>query len=81
MQCEGCSEQCVVCSAVCKNVQDPENDVQVQDTVLTRWAGRELVAVGGEQVVVTISRGNSYIRKRLPLGPYSRNMPRALWWP
>ena len=25
-------------------------------------------------------RGTSLIRKRLPLGPYSRPMPRALWW-
>ena len=25
-------------------------------------------------------RGTSPIRKRLPLGPYSRHMPRALWW-
>ena len=26
-------------------------------------------------------RGTSLIRKRAPLGPYSRTMPRALWWP
>jgi len=25
-------------------------------------------------------RGASLIRNRLPLGPYSRHMPRALWW-
>ena len=25
-------------------------------------------------------RGTSRIRNRAPLGPYSRNMPRALWW-
>ena len=25
-------------------------------------------------------RGTSPIRKRLPPGPYSRPMPRALWW-
>jgi len=25
-------------------------------------------------------RGTSLIRKRLLLGPYSRHMPRALWW-
>ena len=24
-------------------------------------------------------RGTSFIRKRLPLGPYSKTMPRALW--
>ena len=26
-------------------------------------------------------RGTSLIRNRVPLGPYSRTMPRALWWP
>ena len=26
-------------------------------------------------------RGTSLIRSRLPLGPYSRTMPRALWGP
>ena len=26
-------------------------------------------------------RGTSLIRNRAPLGPYSRNMSRALWWP
>ena len=25
--------------------------------------------------------GTSLIRNRRPLGPYSRTMPRALWWP
>jgi hypothetical protein len=25
-------------------------------------------------------RGSSLIRNSLPLGPYSRTMPRALWW-
>ena len=25
-------------------------------------------------------RGTSLIRNSAPLGPYSRNMPRALWW-
>jgi len=25
-------------------------------------------------------RSTSLIRKRLPLGPYGRPMPRALWW-
>ena len=25
-------------------------------------------------------RGTSLIRNCAPLGPYSRNMPRALWW-
>ena len=25
-------------------------------------------------------RGNSLVRKRRPLGPYSRPMPRTLWW-
>jgi hypothetical protein len=26
-------------------------------------------------------RGTSIIRNSTPLGPYNRNMPRALWWP
>ena len=25
-------------------------------------------------------RGTSIIRNSAPLGPYSRNMPKALWW-
>jgi len=25
-------------------------------------------------------RGTSLTRERIPLGPYSRHMPRALWW-
>ena len=25
-------------------------------------------------------RGTSLIRNRLPLGPYTGHMPRALWW-
>jgi hypothetical protein len=25
-------------------------------------------------------RGNSLIRNIAPIGPYSRTMPRALWW-
>ena len=29
---------------------------------------------------VMVYRGTSLIRKRLSLGPYSRPMPRALWW-
>ena len=27
-----------------------------------------------------VYRGTSLIRNSAPLGPYSRNMPRALWW-
>ena len=27
-----------------------------------------------------VYRGTSLIRNRPPLGPYSRTMPRALWW-
>ena len=30
--------------------------------------------------VFRVYRGTLLIRKRLPLGPYSRTMPRALWW-
>ena len=29
---------------------------------------------------VNVYRGPSLIRNSTPLGPYSRNMPRALWW-
>ena len=32
------------------------------------------------QPLVPLYRGTSRIRKRNPLGPYSRPMPRALWW-
>ena len=28
----------------------------------------------------TCYRGTSLMRDRLPLAPYSRPMPRALWW-
>ena len=27
-----------------------------------------------------INRGTSLIRNRHPVGPYSRTMPRLLWW-
>ena len=41
---------------------------------------------GGGGVAATIARishyrGTSLIRKRLPLGPYTRTMPRDMWWP
>ena len=29
---------------------------------------------------LTDYRGTSLIRNSAPLGPYSRSMPRALWW-
>ena len=29
---------------------------------------------------ISLYRGTSLIRKRPPLGPYNRAMPRALWW-
>jgi len=35
------------------------------------------VSVSG---VGLVYRGTSLIRNSAPLGPYSRNMPRALWW-
>ena len=36
---------------------------------------------GDVQVSIpTTHKGTSIIRNRLPLGPYSRPMPRALWW-
>ena len=39
--------------------------------------------VGGRRRVSSVSseyRGTSLARKRTPLGPYSRTMPRLLWW-
>ena len=30
--------------------------------------------------VMVCARGVPYIRNSAPLGPYSRNIPRALWW-
>ena len=30
---------------------------------------------------MSLARGTSLIRNSAPLGPYSRTMPRALWWP
>ena len=32
------------------------------------------------RVLVREYRGTSLIRNSVPLGPYSRNVPRALWW-
>jgi len=29
---------------------------------------------------MSVYRGTSLIRNSAPLGPYSRTMPRALWW-
>ena len=31
-------------------------------------------------VAFGVYRGTSLIRNRRPLGPYSRTMPRAIWW-
>jgi len=31
-------------------------------------------------IKVSLYRGTSLIRNSAPLGPYSRAMPRALWW-
>jgi hypothetical protein len=31
-------------------------------------------------LIETSYRSTSLIRKRTPLGPYSRTMPRGLWW-
>ena len=33
-----------------------------------------------ESGLFPLYRGTSLIRKRPPVGPYSRAMPRALWW-
>ena len=41
---------------------------------------RMLNKVFGSNVGRQSYRGTSLIRKRLPLGPYSRPIPRALWW-
>ena len=38
---------------------------------------RELLGAGEMTVAY---RGTSLVRKCLPLGPFSRHMPRALWW-
>ena len=52
-----------------------------QKLVLVRLAGRfslatlPLVVLGH-----VIYRGTSPIRNSAPLGPYSRTMPRSLWW-
>ena len=43
----------------------------------TDWTRREVSAPCLHQ---SLYRGTSLIRKRLPLGPYRRPMPRALWW-
>ena len=36
--------------------------------------------LGGKDGFDPAYRGTSLIRNRAPLGPYGRNMPRALWW-
>ena len=46
---------------------------------LRQRAGGQL-GVGLQQRPRFAYRGTSLIRKRLPLGPYCRTMPRALWW-
>ena len=44
-------------------------------------------SAGGERPFLPLTRernlvyrSTSFVRNRRPLGPYSRNMPRALWW-
>ena len=49
--------------------------------VCVRERGREREPVLTEVVSTTVQyRGTSLMRQRLPLGPYSSPMPRALWW-
>ena len=36
---------------------------------------------GASHVAPRLHRDTSLIRKHLPLGPYCRNMPMAIWWP
>ena len=44
-------------------------------------AGRTLrVRHAGDEAGLSY-RGTWLIRKNAPLGPYSRTMPRTLWWP
>ena len=38
------------------------------------------LVVGSTEAGLTPYRGTSLIRNRAPPGPYSRTMPRALWW-
>ena len=51
--------------------------------VMIRWTGLK----DGDRVFLHLDqrpllpyRGTSLIRNSAPLGPYSRTMPRALWW-
>jgi len=50
---------------------------QGRSTDLTGLLARIRSAAGG---TIGVYRSTSLIRKRRPLGPYSRPMPRALWW-
>ena len=48
-----------------------------------RSGSRSAAAFGSRGTVSCLQyhRGTSLIRNSLPLGPYGRTMPRALWWP
>ena len=41
-----------------------------------KWPGQERMRLPEKNIY----RGTSLIRNSNPLGPYSRVMPRALWW-
>ena len=45
-----------------------------------RVQGVEVGAEGGQVSCLNVYRGTSLMIKRLPLGPYSRTLSRALWW-
>jgi len=52
---------------------------ELSDPGDTRARGGAKNGAGPESCTFTV-RGTSLIRKRLPLGPHSSPMPRALWW-
>ena len=56
--------------------------------LIGRWTGSKMQRIDRTEPEALKSitlkarpyRGTSLIRNSAPLGPYSRNMPRALWW-
>ena len=45
------------------------------------WDYSNIRSHTARRVVQGLYRGTSLIRKRLPIGPYTRTMPRNIWWP
>jgi hypothetical protein len=62
-------------------MQNSERIVQNSERIVQGSPRLVPPALGGSCGGKGLYRGTSLIKTRTPLEPYSRHMPRALWWP